>query len=429
MDAGLLNRVPPNDRDAEISVLGACMCDNEACIFALADLSSADFYNSSHARIFEAIVAIHDKNGRVDVVTLQAELKQKKMLDVVGGPAYLREVQDLVPSSANIEQYIEIVRGMAYRRNVLMTCTRTIENVFNSSMTVEELAATPNPLEESSPPTKEQSLARVLHEVLDDIDAGKRDECLPTGLPELNRMMDGGLYLGEATVLAARPSMGKSSLAAFIAYQVAMAGVEVLYVNLEMRNRYMAYRYISARSGLSLSHVRHARDPEAITAAAADIAEDIGGNIRFSSARTAAAIKATLGDAKLVVVDYLTKMKHPGGPTQKRNERVGQSMQNLHSLARHEGVHVIVVSQMNREAEQRRDKRPLLAELKESGELEEAADNVLLLYRPRYYDRSLGLDSEGFEPCDLNVAKQRNGPTGVLETLRVRLSRMDWRTA
>ena len=178
MGEGLLDRVPPHSDEAEVSVLGACMLDHEACGLALADLTPTEFYKTAHGKIFEAIVAVRERGGRADLVTVQAEIAQRKKLDSVGGPAYLREIEDAVPSSANVMQYIEIVREKAYRRQVIQACVGILTQVFDGSMSVDELMALDNPLENQFAPWEEQTLSDVLHGVMDYLEVGRRDEYL-----------------------------------------------------------------------------------------------------------------------------------------------------------------------------------------------------------------------------------------------------------
>lgn len=417
----LFDQPLPSAVEAERAVLGSCLIESGAAAIALGELKDEDFSGGART-VFRAIREVVDSGERADVVTVSEKLVQAGMPP--DGLQAIRKIVDDTPSSANIEYYCRIVLEHSIRRGVIAKCYEVAQEAYTPTGEISKLLGMESPLAVRAAGDALHSLSDVLHKIIENVEQGRKEEFLPTGLGELDGLMDGGLYLGELTILAGRPSMGKTSLAGFVAQRVAAAGVPSLYVNLEMRERYLAYRWLAAQTAAPLSAIRRGREVEKVIKGSAELAQL---PIRLSDAKTAAGIRASIVDAKLVIVDFLNLMTLAGPADMRHDLRIGQTTKALKRAAKELNVHVLLLCQLNRKVEDRRNKRPMMSDLKESGEIEQDADNIMLLYRPGYYDTKVK-SSDGFEPAELALAKQKNGPTGRLDSLSVNLSRMEWTT-
>jgi len=420
----MFDRIPPHSDEAEIAVLGACMIDNEAARMACASIEADDFYNTAHANIFRVIAKLVQLGRRPDLVTVHDALIKLRRLDGVGGPAYIRHLIDETPSSANIEYYCVVVAEKSIIRRKLRASMEMVQACMDDRP-LDEINAIEDSFDIAARSQNVEPLKEVLHRINDQVESGVREECLSTGLPELDQKLGDGLFPG-VTVVAGRPGMGKTSFVSWIASSVVRAGHSVLFVTLEMKPVALARRWIAAQMGVPSQCVRRGDNPEAIVAASGELAPM---DIRFFEGDRLPEIALLATHVKLVIIDNL-QLLAPTNVRDGRVEQISQLTRSLKRLTREQDKPLILVSHLNRKVEERDDKRPRMADLRESGTIEQDADNVLMLYRPRYYGDHEGADMgpDGFETVCLNIAKQRDGDSVTLDSLRVKLATMTWMT-
>jgi len=428
-EEGLLDRVPPHSEEAEMAVIGSAMIDREACTLLCGMLSRHDFYRGSHSKIWSVLRRLSEMGHHPDMILLMDWLKRLKHLDAIGGPAYLREISDAVPSSANCENYGRIVKEQALLRGVLSACAQGLEDVYRSDLEPAEVLFTAlERLGELSHSKQEDTveLKTILRDIVDSYANKTFPKPMSTGLDELDSCLGGGLRKGEVTVIAGRPGMGKSSLAGAIAKNMADDGHKTLFVSLEMSGQSLAIRWLASALNVPMQVITMGTGvPEAnVIAAAGELAAM---DLSVSGAARVMEMKAVLMGAEVLVVDYLQLMDMPRSKDS-MSDRIGEITRQLKRLAMTENVIVILLSQLNRDVEKRTDKRPMMADLRSSGNIEQDADNIALMYRSSYYDLSEAPDANGFVPVLLHIVKQRNGPTGAVESLRARLKTMTWET-
>ncbi len=440
-DEGLLDRVPPHSEEAEIAVLGAAMIDNIAAGLAVEELEPEDFYKGSHAKIFEVIAALYDSGEKADIIAVHEELSQRKLSDSVGGPGYLREITDQVPSSANVEYYCRIVKEKALLRDLIRTSSQTLEDIFRSSYDPREVLdlAEQRVYEVAANRTgggEIASMGDVLKETFRQLEEQQQKgrgivTGLRTGYNDLDEIL-GGMRDGELLVLAARPSMGKTTLGLNIALNVAaplQAASEdsrgVLIFSLEMNQQQLVRNMLSVASGVDGHRIRrNYLDDKDWTALSehglgrlgdAPIYLDDSPSIGPLEIGAKARRMQRSHDVGLIIVDYLQLVRGPR--VDSREQQVSSISRSLKAIARELSVPLIAVAQLNRKAADRGDNRPMLSDLRESGAIEQDADVVMLLHRPDYYSS----ENEGdASPTDLIVAKQRNGPTGTVKLSFIR---------
>jgi replicative DNA helicase len=414
----------PQSADAEISVLGSMLINNDTVDVVVPLLSADDFASAAHRKIFEAILAVHGLQRAVDLVTLPDELKRNGDLELVGGHTYLSSLVESVPAPANVEHYAQMVREKAICRNLLIASREISDAVGRGELRSRELldAAEAKIFEiaESGSrgavtPFKDalKSAFKMIENAKDGILSG-----IPTGFKDLDEKTN-GLQNGELILIAARPSMGKTTLAMNIVYHV---GVQlhqpVVLFSLETSQVQLAGNMLCRHVKLDPHRVRQGRltneEREMLPLSLGALEEapifldDTSALNTFEIRAKVRRLKAQKG-LRLAVIDYLQLMQ---GPTQidSREQQIAAISRSLKGLAREMHIPVIAVAQLNRGAEERDDHRPRMADLRESGSLEQDADVVLLLHRPSYYsgDRD---DSS----AELIIAKQRNGPTGKIK--------------
>ena len=440
---GLLDRVPPHSEEAEIAVIGSCLIDHIATGLALEILKHTDFYKGANGKIFQVIESLYEESIKPDVVTVQAELETRKMLDSVGGAAYLREITDRVPSSANVEYYAEIVRSKALLRDLVTASAKNLEEIFDSGLdpreVLDEVEKRVFEIADSRSRSDEiLTIGEILKQEWDEIErqvqSGVRTNVtgLPTGYADLDRML-AGLHEGELIIIAGRPSMGKTTLALNIAMRVAApegasapepAGV--ILFSLEMTRGELSRHMLSAASGVDGQKVRTSfLSQDELSKLQnvgmgrlydAPILIDGSPSLSLMELRARARRITRSHGVKLVIVDYLQLMDAPRADN--REQQVASISRGLKGLARELKIPVIAVSQLNRRPE-REDDRPRLSDLRESGAIEQDADVVLMVHRPDFAaGRSAMVDGEDAEvsntsTTEIIIAKQRNGPTGV----------------
>ncbi len=415
------SHVPPHDLEAEKSVLGALLIDKDAIVKVVEFLRPSHFYKSAHEKIYDAIINLYEKREPADLITVPGELRKMKELENTGGVTYLTELVNSVPTAANVEHYAQIIRDEAIKRLLLSSAARIGEMVFEEP-DIDRLldeseqllySVSKDKVHQDFIPIKET--LEVTFERLDELSKTKGAlRGVPTGIKSLDRMLS-GLQDEDLIILAARPSVGKSSLAINIAQHAAVNhGIGVAIFSLEMGRESIVDRMISSQGDIDNWRITtgnlEAEDFEKYGIAAGELADapisidDTPGQSVLEM-RTKARRLMLDQNIGLIVVDYLQLVK--GRRQESRVQEVSDISQSLKNLARELKVPVLALSQLSRAVEQRGgDKRPQLSDLRDSGSIEQDADIVLFLYRP---------DDEDRENGKLIIAKHRNGPTGEID--------------
>ncbi len=413
--------IPPHDIEAEKSVLGALLIDKDAIVKVVEFLRADHFYKNSHEAIYQAIVNLYEKRDPADLVTVPDELRKIKKLTAAGGVAYLTELVNSVPTAANIEHYAQIIRDDAARRALLSAASEIGESTFDEPDVDKLLDEAEQKIYSISQDKVRQDFVpikdtlEVTFERLDELSKTRGAlRGIPTGLQTLDRMLS-GLQKENMIVLAARPSVGKSSLAINIAQNAAVNhGIGVALFSLEMGRESIVDRMISVQGDIDNWRITTGNlepaDFEKYGIAAGELAEapifidDTPGQSVLEMRTKARRLMLEM-EIGLIVVDYLQLVK--GRRQESRVQEVSDISQSLKNLARELRVPVLAVSQLSRAVEQRGgEKRPQLSDLRDSGSIEQDADVVIFLYRP---------DEEDRENSRLIIAKHRNGPTGEID--------------
>lgn len=421
-----LDRVPPQNLEAEQSVLGSMLLDKEAIDEVTDVLTSQDFYRDSHRYIFEAILSLCARQEPVDLITLADELKKQGLLEKVGGASYLALLASMVPTAANARYYAEIVAEKSLLRSLILACTSIIQQCYEAGKEVAALLDEAETLIlKVSERRRHEGFTHVkplILEVIDQLDMLAKHKGGVTGIPTfeaLDRYLS-GLHNSDLIICAARPGMGKTAFCLNIAQRAAMkSDIPVAIFSLEMSKDQLTQRLLAAEAMVDQSKLRSgfltAEDWQRVTLAAGKLAEapiyidDTPGisvmEVRAKSRR----LKAEKG-LGLLIVDYLQLMQSHRR-VENRQQEISEISRSLKSLARELDVPVLALSQLSRAVEQTHDKRPALSHLRESGSLEQDADVVLFIHRPDYYDP----DSEMRGIAEIIIAKHRHGPTGSVE--------------
>ena len=431
-DSGLrtsvVGKVPPQNLEAEMSLLGAVLIDEEVLSDVADKIHPNDFYDPRHEQIFTAMLKLYEKHSPIDLLTLTERLKSDGELKNVGGAAYLSELTNFVPSSAHATSYAEIVVSAAVRRRLIKAGAQISELAFTDRVEIAEILATAESnlyrVSEASEKSDLVSIESILTESFDRMEELHRDKGklrgIKTGFRDLDRLT-AGLQKSDLVILASRPSMGKSTLAQNIAYNVASKeNKAVLIFNLEMSNSQTVDRMLAEASGVDSWNIRTGNlgdeDFAKISEAMGEMAEapiffDDTPGLSILEMRTKARRQAHKTPLRLIIVDYLQLMSAAGKYNENRVQEVSEISRGLKLIARELDVPVLALSQLSRLVEQRPDKRPMLSDLRESGSIEQDADLVLFLYREDYYNP----ETERQHITELILSKHRNGPTGRVE--------------
>jgi replicative DNA helicase len=423
--------VPPHNLEAETSVLGAILLEERALDGVLIDvrLRPEDFYRERHRLIFRAMVHLREKAEPepVDALTVSEELTRSGELDAAGGTAYVHSLPSMVPAIGNVRHYARIVKDHSLLRSLLGTTREIQEKVFGvpgePRELVEQAEAALFRIAHDDRTGELRRIEDVLHDELDKLERVSREGLEVTGTSSGFKDLDdltGGFQPGNLIVIAARPSMGKSALATNIAENAAVDyDKPVALFSLEMSETELAQRFIASQAKLNgddlrKGRVRADRWPKVVKAteklARAPLYIDDSSDIGILEIRAKARRLHGRHELGLVIVDYLQLMR-PDHVSDSRVEQIGQISRGLKILARELHIPVIAVSQLSRAVEARPDKRPLLSDLRESGQIEQDADLVVFIYRDEYYNR----ESEHPGEAELIVAKHRNGPVGKVD--------------
>lgn len=423
-------RIPPQSSEAEASLLGSLLIDSEA-IVKIADIIKAhDFYDERHRYIYEAAVSLYERHSPIDVLTLTEQLKNKELLSTVGGASYITELTNYVPTAAHVEQYAEIVATKAMRRRLIKASQDITGYSYDEARSFQDLIeeAEARLFEVSQRHVSQDlvSLEDILSASFDRLDELHKDKGkirgIPTGFRDLDNML-GGFQRSDLIILAARPSMGKTALALNFAHNVAMkAGFPVVMFSLEMSKEQLVDRLLAAEAGVDAWNLRTGNltddDFEKIGQAMGSLSEaqmfiDDTPGLTISDLRTKARREAHRRELGLIVVDYLQLMSggNKFGGDGNRVQEISEISRGLKSIARELNVPILALSQLSRSVESRSPQIPQLADLRESGSIEQDADVVAFMYREDYYNP----ESERRSIVDLFIKKHRNGPTGHVE--------------
>lgn len=420
----------PQNTEAEASLLGALLIDSDAIVKVADTLSSADFYDPRHQRIYEAISQLYERHEAIDVLTLADRLKNNGYLEGIGGPAYLTELTNYVPTAAHVEQYADIVAQKAMRRRLIAASNDISSLSYDESKQLRELIeeAETKLFEVSQQHVKQDviSLETILAESFDRLDDLHKDKQkirgIPTGFKDIDNIL-AGFQRSDLVVLAARPSMGKTALALNFAHKVStQAHLPVLIFSLEMSKEQLVDRLLSMESGVDAWALRTGNltdtDFEKIGQAMGTLSEaqvfiDDTPSITVSDLRTKARREAHQRELGLIIVDYLQLMSGGSrfGSEGNRVQEISEISRGLKGVARELNVPVLALSQLSRSVENRSPQIPQLADLRESGSIEQDADVVMFIYREEYYNP----ETDRKKLTDIFVKKHRNGPTGGVE--------------
>jgi replicative DNA helicase len=421
-------KIPPQNLDAEKSLLGAVLIDEETLADISEHVTPKDFYDKRHATIFDGMMRLYEHHKPVDLLTLTDQLKKKDELETVGGSAYLTELTNYVPTAAHAEAYAELVAQKAVRRRLIKASSEISELGFNEDTTTQELLekAEAELFSVSDQSLKQDlmSIESILTDSFDRLEELHRNKGalrgVRTGWRDLDNMT-AGLQRSDLVILAARPAMGKTTLVTNLAYNVAtVAKQSVLFFSLEMSKEQLVDRMLADASGVDAWNIRTGNlsddDFSKISDAMGEMAEapiylDDTPGISVLEMRTKARRAAHEAPLGLIIVDYLQLMQGSGRSDGNRVQEVSEISRGLKLLARELNVPVIALSQLSRSVESRSPQIPQLSDLRESGSIEQDADIVMFIYREAYYNPET--DRENI--TDLIIAKHRNGPTGKVE--------------
>ncbi|HWQ80446.1 MAG TPA: replicative DNA helicase [Anaerovoracaceae bacterium] len=421
-------RIPPHNDAAEKSVLGSVLLDKDAMYEVLEILRPEDFYSEMHREIYSAVIELYRKSQPVDILTLSEELKKRKSLEMVGGRAYIALLSTFVPSTSNAGEYAKIVAEKAVLRKLIGTAFDIIEKGYQEKMdSAEVLDFAERGIFEiaQSRQNKDYALIKdILWSNIAKIDEMSKLEGnitgLTTGFIDLDARTS-GLQKSDLIMLAARPSMGKTAFALNIAQQAAIKSkAKVLIFSLEMSRDQLGQRMLSMESRIEMQKLKtgnlERRDWDQIHLALDTLSktsiyiDDTPGVTAMEIKNKCRRLKAEKG-LDLIVIDYLQLMSYEGR-AESRQQEITALSRFLKQLAREMDCPVIVLSQLSRAPEQRTDHRPILSDLRESGSIEQDADIVMFLYRDEYYNPET---TDKPNICEVNIAKQRSGPTGSIE--------------
>jgi replicative DNA helicase len=423
-------KIPPQNVEAEASLLGAILIDSDAIVKIADTIDADDFYDERHRRIYEAIVHLYEKHSPIDVLTLSDQLRGVGFLDIVGGPAYLTELTNFVPTAAHAEQYAEIVSQKALRRRLIKASQDIVGLGYDEAHSLQDLVeqAESRLFEVSNKHVKQDisSIETILSESFDRLDELHKDKGkirgVPTGFKDLDNIL-AGLQRSDLFILAARPSMGKTALSLNLAHNVAVKADEaVLVFSLEMSKEQLVDRMLSMESGVDAWALRTGNltdtDFEKIGHAMGTLSEakiyiDDTPGITVSDLRTKARREAHQRPIGLIIVDYLQLMSGGSrfGGEGNRVQEISEISRGLKGIARELNVPLIALSQLSRSVESRSPQIPQLADLRESGSIEQDADVVAFIYREEYYNP----ETDRKNITDIFIKKHRNGPTGSVE--------------
>jgi replicative DNA helicase len=435
-DVAVADRTLPHNLEAERSVLGAILLHNEAFNLAAEVIDTGDFYRDAHRRIFDKMVKLAERGGAIDLVTLKEELGRSGDLDEVGGPAYITALVDGVPRSMNVEHYARIIKEKATLRSLIFSANKILATAYEAEEDADVIldqaehaifAIADDKVRDGFVSLRD--LAQSSLETIEQLHARKElITGVPTGFTDLDEMTS-GLQPSDLIIVAARPSMGKTSLVLNIAQHVGTRTSKTVGLfSLEMSKEQLFIRMLTAEARIDAQRMRRGylgerdwgRLSQAIgTLSDAKIFIDDTPSIGMLEMRAKCRRLAAEHDLDLVIVDYIQLMQGRGR-FENRTLELASISRSLKGLAKELNVPVVVLSQLSRAPEARSDHRPQLSDLRESGALEQDADVVMFIYREDMYADKSQPPVEGDGVAELIIGKQRNGPTGVVKLAFIR---------
>jgi len=435
-----LGKVPPQNLEAESSILGGVLIENDAINSVVEIVNVDDLYRESHRKIFRAMIDLWDRNEPVDLITLSDQLKAKGELEAVGGSSYLAELASSVPTAANIAHYARIVREKSILRRLVQAsteiATRGLEEKGNVEAFLDDAERVIFDISERRITSSFVMVGDVVKDSIKKVEQlYERKEMItgvPSGYHDLDQMT-AGLQPSDLIIVAGRPSMGKTAFALNIGANAAFKGIGVAVFSLEMSMEQLVLRMLCSEAHVDHSRIRtgYLRESEfpALVMAAGRLGDtpvSIDDTPAISVLEVRAKTRRLVRDRSrkigLVVVDYLQLMRGMGGATN-REQEISEISRSLKALAKELAVPVIAISQLNRRVEDRGDKRPMMSDLRESGAIEQDADVIMFIYRDEVYHP----DSEETKGiAEIIVGKHRNGPVGTVKlTFQKEFTRFD----
>ncbi len=440
----LLDRVPPQDVESEAALLGSILIDNDCAADIVQILQPDSFYRRANMLIYDALISLYDQRLPMDMVTLRSELERRGVIEEAGGVEYIAELAEAVPSAANAVFYAGIIREKAIMRSLISACTDIIRDAYAGRSNAEEILDRSEKLifeiAENRVGGEADSLVEILKRTMERIDRYQTRKGQHTGVVSGYVDLDnltGGFQNSEMIIIAGRPSMGKTTLALNIFKYVALENnIPVAIFSMEMSEQMLAQNLLCMQAGVDASKLRtgflSGKDWDVIGNVLGDLSEapiyiDDTPGMTILQLRSKARRLVARHNVGMIMVDYIQLMSAPG--EQSRQQEISTISRGIKALARELQIPVVALSQLNRASEMREGHRPRLGDLRESGALEQDADVVILLHRPGYYrgqaENDPGASSDA-EETDLIIAKQRNGPTGIVKlTFLKRLLRFE----
>lgn len=422
-----LRKVPPQQIEAEQSLLGGILIDNGGLPSALEILRGDEFYRDTHRIIFRAVLELFERNEPADLVTVVDLLNQKDQLDAVGGASYLASLLEAVPSASNVPVYARIVNEKALLRRLIQASNEVISWCYGGGKSIEEIldlaeaaifSVTQNRIRSSYYPLKE-----IIKKSIESIERFQEYREMVTGVSSHFKDLDkltAGFQPSDLIIIAARPSMGKTAFALNIARNAAVdSGVPVGIFSLEMSKEQLVMRMLCSEARVDSHKIRSGflsqQECAKLLKAAGSFSEVpmyIDDTPAISALELRAKARRMMADRGLglIIVDYLQLMRGREG-TERREQEISEISRSLKALAKELNIPVIALSQLNRKVEERHNKRPVLSDLRESGAIEQDADVIAFIYRDEVYNP--GTTDKGI--AEISIGKQRNGPTGEVK--------------
>lgn len=420
----ILDKLPPQNIEAEQSVLGSAMIDNNALPKIIETISRDDFYKEAHRKIFDAMIRLFEKNEPIDLITVVEDLRKSGEIDSVGGEEYLSLLASQVPTAANIKYHSKIIREKALLRSLIKSATEIVDNVYENNLDADDLVDQAERIifhiSDKRIKTSFVELKTLIKGTFETIEHLYDKKSAITGVASGFADLDertSGFQRGDLIIVGGRPSMGKTAFSLNIARHIGVDLKEpVAIFSLEMSKEQLAMRMLCSEAMVDSNSIRKGfirkEDWSKLTNAAGRLTEspifiDDTSNITVLEMRAKARrLKLENKGLSLIIVDYLQLMRGRGN-FERREQEISEISRSLKALAKELSVPIIALSQLNRGVEQRHDKKPTLADLRESGAIEQDADVIIFLYRDEFYNKNTSEKGK----ADIIIAKQRNGPT------------------
>ena len=421
------DRIPPFNLEAERSVLGACLIDRDSLLIVIESLRSEDFYDPRHKTAFEIIAAMAEQDLAVDSLTFREEIRKRGLEERLGGLPFVAELMDAVTTTANVEYHAGIVRDKSVHRGLITVGSDISRMGFSEETGIDEALETAEQkvfeIARSGRSSRLKGAREVVTSAIGEIEkrlaGGLEITGVPSGFNDFDKL-SGGLQPGSLYILAARPSMGKTTFSLNIAENAALKeGKSVVIFSLEMSKEQLAYKLLCSQANVDMLKLRTGNldddDWERIARATGPLSkakiyiDDTAGITVMEMRSKCRKIKMEHG-IDMILIDYLQLMSGSSG-NDNRQQEVSEISRSIKALAKEMECPVIALSQLSRAPEQRADHRPMLSDLRESGSIEQDADVVMFLYRDEYYNKET--EEKGIGECI--IAKQRNGPVGTVK--------------